>query len=115
MNYILDIESQIRRIFSNNKFLGENMQMQDFIQDLYDGAIYKKFYNQKKNSFILKECFSFSLNADGIKVCDKSNLSIWPIILVINELPLKERYCIENCIIAGKKDVFQNFIYIFII
>ncbi|RNA29376.1 hypothetical protein BpHYR1_028554 [Brachionus plicatilis] len=45
--------------------------------------------------------FTLTLNSDGIKLSDKSNMSIWPVILIINELPLETRFLIENTIIAG--------------
>jgi len=32
---------------------------------------------------------------------NKSKLTIWPVFLVINELPIESRYCIDNIILAG--------------
>jgi hypothetical protein len=48
------------------------------------------------------------LNTDGISICDKSNLSIWPVYLAINE------FNIDNIIKAGiyvghKKPSFSEF------
>ena len=45
--------------------------------------------------------FSFLLNTDGISPMNKSKLTIWPVFLVINELPIESRYCIDNIIPNG--------------
>ena len=41
------------------------------------------------------------MNIDGAEVEKGSKHSIWPILLVINELPLGKRYSFENIIIGG--------------
>ena len=51
------------------------------------------------------KAFTFILNTDGISVSDRSNLSIWPIYLAINEIPIANRYSIENIIIGGNKNL----------
>ena len=43
------------------------------------------------------------MNTDGIALAEKSNLSLWPIFLAINEIPIEERFCIDNVIVAGNK------------
>ena len=51
--------------------------------DIYDGKEYKKhsaFLSQPGN-------VSFTLNTDGIAMYRSSSISIWPVWLVINELP----------------------------
>jgi hypothetical protein len=70
----------------------------DFYDDIYDGELYQSF----KRSFRTSEfIYSFTINTDGISMSNKSNLSIWPVFLTINELPLEERFCIQNVIVAG--------------
>ncbi|CAF1035302.1 unnamed protein product [Brachionus calyciflorus] len=73
----LDLESQIKRILSKFKFndLEDSWRLRDQseICDIYD---------------------------DGIKLNDKSSMSLWPVILSINELPIEKRFCIENSLIA---------------
>jgi hypothetical protein len=54
------------------------------------------------------------LNTDGISICDKSNLSIWPFYLEINELNIGKRFCIDNIIIAGIWSQKNIFLYNFI-
>ncbi|CAF4096511.1 unnamed protein product [Rotaria sordida] len=41
------------------------------------------------------------MNVDGVEVRKGLKRSIWPILFVVNELPLKQRYALENVIIAG--------------
>ena len=44
---------------------------------------------------------SFVLNTDGAPVFKSSKVSIWPVFLVINELPFKIRMKKENAILAA--------------
>ena len=41
------------------------------------------------------------INIDGIAMCEKSTLSIWPVYLVINEIEIGSRFYIDNVILAG--------------
>jgi len=55
------------------------------------------------------------INTDGISKSLNSDQTIWPFYLVINELPLEMRFCMENIIIAGvsvgfKKPDFKYFL-----
>lgn len=98
MNFIVDIERQIKRILV--KFKEKDFQFnfnKNSLNDFKDANIYQQFHLKNPQN-----CFTFTLNTDGISLCKKSKLSIWPIILVINELPLSVRYCIENTIITGQ-------------
>lgn len=65
---------------------------------------------------------SYTLNTDGLALCEKSKLTLTPVILVINKLPIEERFVIENVIIAdntrkqgkyNKRKKFIIFVYIF--
>ncbi len=70
--------------------------------DIRDGRIYKKLINSEHgNEFKNQTAFSFILNTDGISPMKKSKLTIWPVFLVINELPIESRFCIDNIILAG--------------
>ena len=56
------------------------------------------------NPFVLKNADSMltlTMNIDGIQPSKGSQSTIWPIILVINELPLNVRFALENIILAG--------------
>lgn len=41
------------------------------------------------------------INTDGIALCNKSNLTLWPVFLCINEIEIEKRFAIENVIVAG--------------
>ena len=58
------------------------------ISDIVDGAVYKEhsaFLDNPAN-------VSFTLNTDGVSIFRSSSTSIWPVWLVINELPAEQRY-----------------------
>ena len=90
-------------LFEKNKFPTQSIRDfdQNFISDLNDGEIYREFL-QKENPNRLNDCYTFTLNTDGINLCEKSNLSCWPVYLVCNEFDIENRYCPDNIIIAGK-------------
>ena len=50
---------------------------------------------------LVKKHSLFLLNTDGISSNKKPKLTIWPVFLVINELPLEIRFLIDNTILAG--------------
>ena len=56
--------------------------------DIYHGEEYKKF--SRRGGFLCKETnpynFSF-INTDGVSLFKSSNSSVWPIFLIINEIP----------------------------
>lgn len=63
-------------------------QITDGIADIYDGAGYKKHIE-----FLSHPCnVSLMLNTDGLAIYRSSQVSIWPVWAVINELPLTLRY-----------------------
>lgn len=98
----MDIKKQLLLLFEKNKLPCKKRSFnQEFIEDIQDGELYKEFIN----SFSInqaKNVFSFTLNSDGINLCDKSNVAIWPVYLTINELPSGESKYIDNVILAGK-------------
>ena len=57
------------------------------VSDVYDGLKYKR-------QVFLKNCnnISFIVNADGVAIFRSSKKSLWPVWLVVNELPPSERY-----------------------
>ena len=105
--YYLPIKKQLQRIIKMNPevFNSSNRPVHyytDFIEDVNDGEIYKELYKSELGyCFEKNEAFTFSLNTDGISICDESNVTIWPIILVCNEIPKERRFCLDNIIIAG--------------
>jgi hypothetical protein len=82
------------------------------IEDVQDGSIYKELFSSEHAYWFNKnEAFTFSFNTDGISPCEKSNTTIWPIFIVINEIPVEKRFCLDNIIIAG----FKQFLHLIIL
>ena len=104
MSYYIDIEEQIRKIFKDMDFSETTYTTDETatLRDITDGRIYKKLLSSEDGKFFKKrEAFSFLLNTDGISICQKSKLTIWPFYLTINELPIQKRFSFENLILAG--------------
>lgn len=60
------------------------------INDIYQGRAYKEHFQPGK---FLGNPHNISVtgNTDGVDLIKSSKISIWPIYMVINELPPKER------------------------
>ncbi len=41
------------------------------------------------------------INTHGVQICTKSDLSLWPVFISINEITIKVRFCIENIVIIA--------------
>lgn len=65
-----------------------NKNINTFI-DVYDGDTYKILHNNKHENTIL---LTFNFNTDGAPISKSSKSSMWPIQLIINELPPKLRF-----------------------
>jgi heptaprenylglyceryl phosphate synthase len=73
------------------------------ISDVYDGELFQELLNSEDGQYIIKnEGFTFLINTDGISLSTKSETSIWPVMLVIDQIKSGERFCLENVIFAGK-------------
>lgn len=51
---------------------------------MYDGQLYKNLYNNVLQNTVL---LTFNFNSDGAPISKSSKSSIWPIQIIINELP----------------------------
>ncbi len=68
-------------------------------EDIYDGKVYKDLCSQ---GLLDKETnVSFTWNTDGIPVFKSSKMSMWPVYLMLNELPYASRQKSDNMILAG--------------
>lgn len=111
MYYHASIVNQIKRIFKKKGLfhktnLNNNNNNNNELSDITDGTIYKTIYNSNlKKYFDSNAAFTFTLNTDGISFCEKSNLTMWPVFLAINEIPVEKRFCVENIIIAGNYEI----------
>ena len=63
------------------------------LKDIYDGTEYRQL--SKRGGFLCPTTnpanISFVLNTDGVSLFKSSETSVWPIFLVINELPANIR------------------------
>jgi hypothetical protein len=92
----------LNRIFKNKSIFNDSIEFSDELVDVYDGTIYKTLLESSDGTLIkTQKAFTFTINTDGISMCDKSKLDIWPVYLVINEIKAEYRYSIENVVIAG--------------
>jgi hypothetical protein len=97
----MPVKNQVERIFKKHFAKINNaidISNGDIINDISDGEIYRNLVLEDK---ITRDSFTFLMNVDGISLCDKSKQSIWPVILVLIQLPKEIRYCLQNVIIAG--------------
>jgi len=107
-SYFIEIQvaSQIISLFSRERFY-EDLQYRFFRQsiegthgEIYDGDLYRKLF--KPGRFLWdKNNISFTWYSDGIPVFKSKTYSLWPMYLLINELPNQKRILQQNVIIAG--------------
>lgn len=107
-SYFLDISltEQLRELYERPGFvdlLNQRFQRQSNegeYSDIYDGTIYQEL---SSNDGILSDPrnISFTWYTDGVKIFKKSKYEIWPIYLVINELPYSERMKISNLLLVS--------------
>ena len=110
-SYFLEIpvESQVQNLFKRENFVHQLSnrftrikKSENNIEDIYDSDIYKSFVKNNgplssKHPFNI----SFLLNTDGVPIFKSSKMSIWPLYMIINELPFKVRKQRENMILCG--------------
>lgn len=103
----MPVDSQLRNLFSQKGFyekLNHRFQrkfdMEHKYCDVYDGDLYKSYY-EKEGPLSKQENVSFTFNTDGAPVFKSSKISVWPLFLVIDELPYKLRMLKENMLMAG--------------
>ena len=65
------------------------------MRDIRDGAIYRSIRANNDESIL-----TLTINVDGVQSSKNSQATIWSILLVINAIPPKLRYKIENVIIG---------------
>ncbi|XP_063403282.1 uncharacterized protein LOC134712602 [Mytilus trossulus] len=68
-------------------------------RDIYDGSNYKNVF--QKGFLKNPNSISFSMNTDGVQIFKSSSMSMWPVFMIINELPPSERKLKENIVYYG--------------
>ena len=106
MYFYLNIEQQIKRIMRKINFKDFSQSSEaassNELKDICDGKVYRRLLDSDEGeSFKKKESLTFLINTDGASICKKSSLTLWPVYLVINELPIHIRFSLENVILAG--------------
>ena len=64
---------------------------------MVDGDVYQRLLTTEKG----KRFLSLTMNIDGVQPNRGSDLSVWPIFLVINEMDRAKRFALENIILGG--------------
>ena len=91
------VAEQIQSILSNNQDADLLYDAKSTaLCDIRDGAIFRSL--RKKNS---DRVLTLTLNIDGVQPSRNSQSSIWPVLLVVNELPPERRFALENIILGG--------------
>lgn len=109
-SYFLEVpvEYQLENIFKRPNFVNlithrfTRTCISSYIEDIYDGDIYKRL--SRKNGPLSRSYphnISFTLNTDGVPIFKSSKFAIWPVYLMINELPFKVRKQSENMLFCG--------------
>lgn len=101
----VNIISQLREMFKRPNFYND-LQCRFHLQrnpnemvDIYDSKLYKSWFS---NGFFQNPSnISFTWYTDGVPVYKSSKVSMWPIYLVINELPFEMRMERENMLLAA--------------
>ncbi|XP_053390624.1 uncharacterized protein LOC128553487 [Mercenaria mercenaria] len=101
------IEDQIKCMFKRKSFrenlkhrFSRKKQQENAFEDLYDGFIYKSLLQPEQPLSNLNN-LSFTWNTDGVPVFKSSKYSIWPMYLMINELPYSARKEKTNMLFYG--------------
>ena len=92
---IVNVENDISTLILQNidhyqDVVNKRMENRETIEDFPDGILYKEFVNSlphnERDNFV-----TVTFNSDGVPVFESSKFSMWPIQLIINELPVKVR------------------------
>ena len=107
VSYIIEISviKQLSSMFKrknfkeslNHRFTRKKIHENNY-EDIYDGQIYKSL---PANYTINPNNLTFTWNTDGLPLFKSSKISIWPLYLIVNELPYEIRVKKENSLLAG--------------
>lgn len=91
------ITEQIEKIIVNNDDLDFFYDSQSTaLRDVRDGSVFKSLRRTTTDKVL-----TLTLNIDGIQPSRNARSTIWPILMVINDLPPHRRFALENLILAG--------------
>lgn len=75
--------------FYHSLMMGQRECEDHGIADIHDGNVYRAMNLQPSNGIIN---ISLTLNTDGALVYQSTSCSMWPVLLMVNELPFSARY-----------------------
>lgn len=97
----LSIKAQIEeklKIDPNILNFNTNPNPNNSIGDIFDGDLYKSLKAKTANFKLL----TLTLNTDGVRVFkSKAKSSLWPVQMILNEVPLQKRYKQGNIMLSG--------------
>lgn len=87
---LLDVLPQLKKVLKgcDLRDLTKPLGHSDALSDICDGTMYRDFVDATAD---VGHRISFTLNVDGTPLFKSSNTSIWPIQLIVNEIPAAER------------------------
>lgn len=103
----MPVDVQIQIFFSQKDFYNKlqrrflSQPRGQIYEDIYDGKLYRSHAKGPSGLLSSPDNLSFTFNTDGAPVFKSSNVSIWPLFLIINELPYEARMRQENMLLAG--------------
>lgn len=108
VNYfiVIDPSVSIRNLLEENQdyyhyVVNERESQENHIKDIFDGYCYRSFL-QKLTDEERSQYLTVNINTDGAPRFESSTYSIWPIYIMPNEVPLKQRRPIVAGLWFGK-------------
>jgi hypothetical protein len=94
-----EIEKQLKNLLESHidSLILPSEPLESFpIKDVWNCEIHRKILQELQAPFI-----SITLNTDGVQIYESNKTSMWPKMICVNNLPLKERFKQDNLIISG--------------
>ncbi|CAF0809163.1 unnamed protein product [Adineta steineri] len=94
---VFSVKDQLQNILFNHHDIDLYYRKKDLLtRDIRDASVYQSIRAQHSNLML-----TLTINIDGIQPSKGSIKTIWPIILIINELSPDLRFAFHNIILAG--------------
>jgi hypothetical protein len=97
--YLFNISLQLKSILLHTPdlvFQDLSLPPPNTMHDIIHGSYYWDRLKQETVHFI-----TLTMNIDGVQPNKGSDNSIWPVLMVVNEIRRKKRFSLENLILAG--------------
>ena len=97
--YHFDIGLQLETILRHTSdvvFQDRSLPPQGNMRDIVDGLFYRKYLKEEDDLFV-----TLTMNIDGVQPNKGTDNSIWPVLMIVNEIQRKKRYSLDNVILAG--------------